>query len=205
MSEIKYFKEGNVLVAETSRLKLREITLNDVGDIHIYSSDPENVRYINFGPNTVEQTEEFVAKAVEANNRVPRCDYELGAVRKSDGVYIGSCGIYTRDIRGDNSKLVVGTEAEIGWILNKKYWRCGYGTEIAAALIDLCFNRLKVHRVYANCHTDNVASYRVMEKNAMRFEGLFKKVRYAVIDGEARWYDVRQYAILEDEYFRRPN
>lgn len=81
MSEIKYFKEGNVLVAETSRLKLREITLNDVGDIHIYSSDPENVRYINFGPNTVEQTEEFVAKAVEANNRVPRCDYELGAVR----------------------------------------------------------------------------------------------------------------------------
>ena len=44
----------------TERLKLREITQQDFQAVHGYASDPETVKYMSFGPNTEEETQEFI-------------------------------------------------------------------------------------------------------------------------------------------------
>ena len=44
----------------TERLRLREITQEDFQAVHEYASNPETVRYMPFGPNTMEETQEFI-------------------------------------------------------------------------------------------------------------------------------------------------
>ena len=58
----------------------------------------------------------------------------------------------------------------LGYWIGKPYWG-GYATEAAAALLDLAFGPLGLHRVEATHLTRNPASGRVMEKLGMRFEG----------------------------------
>ena len=53
---------------------------------------------------------------------------------------------------------------EIGYRLREQYWRKGYGTEIAAGLIDYCFNELKFSMLTADVNTENVPSVKILEK-----------------------------------------
>jgi ribosomal-protein-alanine N-acetyltransferase len=86
--------------------------------------------------------------------------------------------------------------ADIGYVLNRKYWGHGYMTESACTILDVAFKQLKLHRVWATCDTRNRSSYRVMERLGMRREGLF--VKDAMEKGE--WRDTYLYAILAEEW-----
>ncbi len=110
----------------------------------------------------------------------------------STGKFIGGSGIYL------NKRL---DQAELGWALHMDHWKRGYGTELAAALIKFGFEELKLHRIYARCNAKNYGSYRVMEHNNMRREGLFIKRRRGRSCDEEKWADEYQYAILDEEYF----
>lgn len=186
---------------ESKRLLIRDLKQDDFTALHAYLSDKENVYYMLHDANTEADTLLFLNKVMEENAKVPRTVFEMGVVRTEDGVLIGNCGIYLKDVFSDDGSVVVAKQASLGWIVNKKYQKNGYGTEIAKCLIDVCFEKLQVHRIVANCHSENYASYRVMERSGMRFEGLFKKSRYGIIGGVSQWYDVREYAILDSDYY----
>ena len=88
-------------------------------------------------------------------------------------------------------------EAGIGYLIDPAHAGRGYATEIAAALLELAFNDLGLHRVTAGCFADNTASWRVMEKIGMRRE------QHGVRDSwhaELGWLDGYTYAILADEW-----
>ncbi len=63
-------------------------------------------------------------------------------------------------------------QAEVGlmWAISPPYWRQGYGSEAAQALIDYAFNEMKLHRIIATTEHDNIASQAVMRKMGMRLE-----------------------------------
>lgn len=168
---------------ETKRLLLRPLVPGDFDAVHSWASNPDNVRYMLFGPNTEEDTRIFLTTVK------PGKDF---AIALKDGQAIGSCGIYP-DSKNDTG--------ELGWILHKDYWKQGYGTEIAAELIRYGFEDLKLRRICAPCAADNYGSYRVMERNGMRREGLHKKKFWARVDKE--WIDEAAYAILAEEYFSK--
>jgi len=109
---------------------------------------------------------------------------------KESDIAIGSCGIYPDE---DNDT------AELGWILHMDHWKKGYGTEICGELIRYGFEDLKLRRITAPCAAVNYGSYRIMERNDMRREALFKKKFWARIDKQ--WIDEAVYAILAEEYF----
>ena len=44
----------------TKRLTLRDYIETDVDDIHEYGSDPIVVKYMPFGPNTIEDSQDFL-------------------------------------------------------------------------------------------------------------------------------------------------
>lgn len=70
---------------------------------------------------------------------------------------------------------IIGTRfyaiGEIGWIISKKYWGKGYVTEAAKAIIEFAKNDLKLKKIIAHCDSENVASYKVMEKLGMSYVG----------------------------------
>jgi RimJ/RimL family protein N-acetyltransferase len=88
-------------------------------------------------------------------------------------------------------------EAGIGYLIDPARAGRGYATEIAAALLELAFDDLGLHRVTAGCFAGNIASWRVMEKIGMRRE------QHGVGDSwhaELGWIDGYTYALLADEW-----
>ena len=174
----------------TNRLILRPFTPDDVDAVQSWSGNPENVRYMAWGPNTLEQTRNFLDFVIKRAENEPRRDWDFAVVLKETGAVIGSGGIYV-----DNS----GKMAELGWILHLDHHKKGYGTEFAAELIRFGFDELELHRIFAPCAAVNYGSYRVMERNGMRREATHVKAFWARIDEE--WVDLAEYAILAEEWF----
>jgi len=166
---------------ETARLILRLPTPNDFKAVHSWAGNPENVRYMAWGPNDEEQTRSFLSSVIVGR------DYAV--VLKETGNVIGSCGIYP-DSNNDT--------AELGWILHIDHWKHSYGTELCGELIRYGFETLKLRRIHAPCASVNYGSYRIMERNGMRREALHVKAFWARVDKE--WIDEVRYAILADEW-----
>jgi ribosomal-protein-alanine N-acetyltransferase len=60
---------------------------------------------------------------------------------------------------------------ELGYVLARRWWGQGFATEAAEAVVAWALAQEEVHRVWAVCDVDNVASARVLEKIGMHREG----------------------------------
>ncbi len=182
---------SNGLTLASPRLILRQFNPDDYDAVHAYASVYENVRYMGWGPNTPEDTRNFIAETMKKALAEPRLMYDFAVVLKETGALIGGCGIYL------NSERFQGM---VGWILHRDFWKKGYGTELCAELLRFGFETLGLHRIYATCYTDNYGSYRVMERNGMRREACFKEYCKGRPTDDKKWYDEYVYALLKDEW-----
>lgn len=64
---------------------------------------------------------------------------------------------------------------EIGYWIGVDYWKHGYCTEAARAVIDYGFAVLGLNRIHGHCLKRNPASGRVMEKLGMTEEGCLRQ------------------------------
>ena len=108
-------------------------------------------------------------------------------VRRSDNLL---CGAVSIGIDPDNS------HAELGYWIGVPYWRQGYGTEAAQAMLRYGFEDLNLHRIYAHHFARNPASGRIMQKIGMTYEGC---LRQHVRKWDA-FEDLIQYGILRSEW-----
>lgn len=172
----------------TQRLLLREFTQADFDDVHAYAIDPDVVRYMDWGPNTLEETQAALERWFAAQALWPRSDVNLAIQHLMDRGVIGSI------------RLSVNDEAtrtgDFGYSLASGYWRQGLGTEAACAMVAVGFGVLGLHRIWAECDTRNAGSYGIMEKLGMRREAHFRQDKRAR-DG---WRDSYLYAILVEEW-----
>ena len=175
----------------TPRLTLREYAEDDFAGVHAYAQDPETVRFMTWGPNTPQQTRDFIREAIAQQQVEPRVNYHLVAALRESGQIIGGCGIHIRqpEHRG----------AEIGYCFNRAFWGQGYATEAMAELLRFGFEDLQMHRIYARCDPLNLGSERVMQKNGLRKEAHFRQIYWR----KGKWRDSLLYAILEDEWKTR--
>ncbi|MDF2815638.1 MAG: family N-acetyltransferase, partial [Paenibacillus sp.] len=93
---------------ETNRLLLRDFVMEDAPRVHLYASDPEVTRYMIWGPNSEQDTHDFMGRMLELQREEPRTVYELAVTRKEDGLLIGGCGLH-----------VEGSAAELGYCFNR--------------------------------------------------------------------------------------
>ncbi|WP_203899600.1 GNAT family N-acetyltransferase [Virgisporangium aliadipatigenens] len=158
---------------------LRALTLSDVAAVHAWASLPEVCRYQPWGPNTYEQTREYVRAAVSASGdrRV------FGVV--VDGDVVGSAEL----------KLHGASTGEIAYALHPRVWGRGVATAAARELLRIGFREHDRHRVFGTCDPRNVASAAVLRKVGMRYEGRMRGTAY-IRDG---WRDSDLYAILVDD------
>src|SRR5215207_237635 len=173
---------------ETTRLILREYTLDDGPAVNAYTSDPQVVQYMSFGPTTPEQTSEHLQRSMAAAAEQPRSLYEFAVVLRAEQRLIGTA---TLQVDGRERR-----QAYFSYLFHRDYWGRGYATEAMRHLIHFGFNELHLHRVADYCDARNLASARVMEKLGMRREGHMRETIWK--DGQ--WYDEYTYAILAHEW-----
>ncbi len=174
-------------IVRTDRLVLRDLEEMDWRAVHSYASDSEVVRYMDWGPNTEGETKKFIQRAIKGQREQPRKSYELAIVFKEDGGLIGGCGIHLSD---PNNR-----EGWIGYCLSRHFWRRGYATEAAGALLRFGFDQLNLHRIFALCDPSNIVSAHVLEKVGMQREGHLRERKFR----KGKWHDELLYAILNSK------
>jgi len=151
---------------KTQRLILRDYRPDDWEAVHIYGSVPEFSQYELWGPNSIDDSKNFVnAMVVQAADQ-GRYKFDCAVCLGTDGRLIGGCGIRRE---AQQSRV-----ANLGWAINPDYQCQGYATEAARELIRFGFEDLGLTLIYATCDARNVASARVMAKLGLEKVGLLK-------------------------------
>ncbi|MFC5602312.1 GNAT family N-acetyltransferase [Sporosarcina koreensis] len=169
---------------------LREMEENDWIDVHKYASQEMVCRYQPWGPNSEQESEEFVKQVIIDAKKKPRSRFVFAITLRENEEMIGAGEINIRDYTN--------RVGEIAYIVNPQYWGKGYATEVAKLLIAYSFTDLKLHRIFATCDPRNIGSLKVLEKTGMSQEGRMREV-LLIKDG---WRDSLLYSILEQEWIR---
>src|SRR5918992_3790207 len=124
---------------ETTLLRLRAFTPDDLDDLFLVFGDAEVMRYITNGkPRSLEETRKGLLRTIEGwQGR----GFGLWAVTiEGSERVLGYCGlIYLDDT----------PEIEIAYGLAKAHWGKGYATEAARAALGFGFEKLKLERIVA--------------------------------------------------------
>ena len=172
----------------TERLTLREFREDDWPALHDIESREDVARYQDFAPRSEAESRAYVLDSIEGARQHPRLTYDLAMTLNETGTLIGRVGLGITD-------LEIG-EAVLWYTLHPAQWGHGFTTEAAFAIVSAGFRELGLHRIWADCDPENVASWRVLEKIGMRREGHL--IENAFIKGE--WVDSLIYAILNREW-----
>ena len=144
---------------ETSRLRLRAFTPDDLDDLLQVFGDAEVMKYISGGkPRSREDTQKGLLSSLEGWQR--RGFGLWAVVVKESEKLIGYCGLIFLDDT---------PEIEVAYGLARAYWGKGYATEAALASLRFGFEKLQLERIVAVVNPDNVASQRVLEKLGMTY------------------------------------
>lgn len=173
---------------ETERLILRDFQEDDWSAVLAYQADPRYLRYYAWTERTPQAVRDFLGIFLAQQKEQDRYRFQLAVVLKKSGALIGNCGI--------RQSQAFSLEADLGYEIAPEQWGQGYATEAARALLRFAFEELKVHRVYAECVSENVGSQRVLRKLGMRQEGHLRENQYY----RSRWWDTLIFAILEHEW-----
>jgi len=175
-------------IIASDRIVLREFVEDDWEGVHEYASDERVVYYLDWGPNTPEESRAFVNRGIACQREIPRRYYDMAIMERETGEFIG-CGAIriTYPFYG---------EGEIHCVIVRKHWGRGFATETAQLLQEFGFEHLKLHRVFGVVDPANVPTARVFEKTGFVREGHLREHKWI----KGIWRDSLIYAMLEDEW-----
>jgi len=193
-SRITPFQFGAPLV--TPRLALRLFTLDDVEDSYLYQSRDDVTRYMLYNALSREEIVERIriregARGLENDGDFLVLAIELPATADAPARVIGDVDIQL--------KSAANAQATIGWAMNPDFQGKGYASEAAGALLDLAFDTVGLHRVYAELDPRNAASAALCVRLGMRHEAHFVDEMFF----KGAWGDTDVYGILDREWAAR--
>ena len=178
----------------TQRLELTEITWDDLENIHKLHSIFEVDEFNTIGiPKNIEETRKNIKPYIDAKDNDPQSKYTWNIKIRGTKEFIGLAGI---KLSLDRFKI-----GEIFYKLLPESWGKGYATEVSLKLVEIGFDKFKLHRIEAGCAVKNAKSIKVLEKTGMTREGIYRKI--LPIRGE--WVDSYIYSILENEISENAN
>jgi RimJ/RimL family protein N-acetyltransferase len=180
----------------TERLVLRPYIPDDLDDLHAIRSRPDVARYLYGGPLTPDESRAMLERKLGQTRLAAENDALALAVTLP-----GAAGTAT-GIIGDVTlwwRSVDYRQGEIGYAFHPDHGGRGYATEAVAAMLDLAFDSLRLHRVYGRTDERNIASAALMRRLGMRQEAHFRENEWY----KGAWGSELVFAILEDEWQRR--
>lgn len=158
-----------------SRLRLRQLSPDDLDDLHVVFSDPRAMRYWS-RPAFVDldQTRDYLA-AIDAGRE--RGDLlQWGIEQLAEARIIGTVTLFHIDREQGR--------AEIGFILASRWWGQGYANEALTRLLLHAREAMGMRRIDADADPRNGASLRCMERLGFIREG-YARERW-LVDGEVQ-------------------
>lgn len=146
------------VVAETARLRFREMAPGDLDFVAEMLADVEVMRYYP-RPYTRDEAEEWVARQLK---RYAEHGHGLWLVEeRASGRPLGQVGLILQEVEGV-------PEHEIGYLIHRPYWRRGLATEAALAVRGYAFAERGLDRVISLIRPENEPSQGVARKLGMR-------------------------------------
>lgn len=182
-----------VILLSTSRLRLRQFTIDDVDNIVALDSDPDVMRYITLGQPTPRATIEqrvlpLWLKFYESGGHVGFWAAEL----IPSGEFIG--WFHLRPDRFEPE------QQELGYRFHKRYWGQGLASEGGRALIHDGFTVSKLAVISARALQANIASQRVMQKCGLTFECEFVYPEHILRGGTEEQRRAVKYSVRRDQW-----
>lgn len=143
---------------ETERLVVRPFKTSDAEMAFGWLGDPVVMRFALAGADkSIEETKARLAGYVE-HQKTHGFSKWLVVDRNSD-LAIGDSGLLVLEEYG---------WVDLGFRFAQEYWGKGLATEVASAWVRAAFDELRLSRLGAFVHPENVASIRVLEKLRFR-------------------------------------
>ncbi len=172
-------------MVKTPRLLLRQWSEDDLDDLARLLANPQVVRYITheYGPLSRQE-------AAQIHTRILLLWQERGfgpwaAIDRASGKWIGKVGLNLLDDWPGPHKV------EVEWQLDPLFWGLGLATEGGWAGIQHGFEKLNLDRIISVTVPANVASWRVMEKCGLTYQGTVKMTeRLTKQTRDVVWYAI---------------
>lgn len=144
---------------ETPRLMMKLVNRSDAQDMFDYCSDPENTRYVFWDCHrNVNDTYCYIDGLLDMKTIGESMTWAL--FHKDEHVVIGTVDlVYNEKFQG----------VELGYIVNRRFWRKGYAYEACRAVLDFARDELGLEQVYAAAFAVNDASNGLLGKCGFRF------------------------------------
>lgn len=174
-------------ILKTKRLLLRPYLLSDAKDVQMLAGDEKIAETtLNIPHPYLDGMAESWIESIQRPFEEKQF-FSFAIIRHEDEKLIGTIAIHV------NSKH---RKAELAYWVGVPYWGKGYCTEATQCIVTFGFENLDLNKLFALVIHDNVASYRVMEKVGMTYEGLRREE--LIKDGIG--IDLKSYAILKKDY-----
>jgi len=168
---------------DTPDLHLRPLNMADTEAMFAILSDVQSMKYWSHAPATdISVAVKTLTEDLESDAKGDTLCWAVTLKGKDE--LIGKCILF--QFNHANRR------AEIGFILNRNYWRQGLMHQALESVIAFAFDILKLHRIEADTDTENAGSLALLEKLGFEREGLFRE-RWFVYD---KWDDSVMLALL---------
>lgn len=142
----------------TERLVLRRPHSDDIADLAKLADNRRVAEMLARMPHPYGEAE---ARSFVAMAQGKAAGGAVFAVTLADtGAFVGCAGLNVKD-RG----------LELGYWIGEPYWKRGYATEAAHALVDLAFRATAITVLHASCRVINPSSRRVIHKCGFQYAG----------------------------------
>lgn len=136
----------------SQRILLRVIQKQDTDSIFAYRSLDSVARYQYWEPFTKEKTIDFVNKCSNTDINTKGEWIGLAIIDREYDTLAGDCSLKIND-----------TVAEIGCNISPQYQHKGIAKETLGLIIDYCFTKIGVDKVFGITDSQNTASIKLME------------------------------------------
>ena len=151
-----------LIILQTARFYLRELTPADAEQAYLLNLDPEVVQYTgDVAFKSIDEAKKFL----ENYSHYKKYGFGRWAViAKTNHEFLGWCGLkYTQDLN----------EFDIGFRFFKKHWNKGFATEAATACIEIGFEKFGMETIVGRVMQANKGSIKVHEKIGLRLVKTF--------------------------------
>lgn len=147
-----------MVIMETERLILRQLTDSDIHDLLCLVSDPIVMEFCS-GPLTNADAQRWLATAMTCYEKY---GYDYWAVEeKESGNFVGQMGILRQELDGTQVDC-------LAFMLHHQYWNRGYASEGASACLRYAFTTLRLENIMATVEPGNAASIAILKKIGMK-------------------------------------
>jgi ribosomal-protein-alanine N-acetyltransferase len=164
---VKYIKDITGFPRiETTRLLLREVTIDDVDAVFNHFSDAEMLKYTDFEPlKSKKQAEDLITWGIDIYTGKEGIFW--GIIEKESNTFTGTIHYVKKE--GDRVDC-----AEITYDLARDYWGRGFMLEALQGTLPYVFGVMGITRIETTVHVQNFKSAVVLTKTGFHMEGILR-------------------------------